>query len=296
MADIDKDGRQDLISGSWPGEVYIFKRKDNDTFAAPIAASAANDAPLKVGFASSVSVADWDADGDDDLVIGTIDGKIHWVENLDPSKLLFASPKAVNLEDTRKHLSDAAPCMADWDQDGKLDLLVGAEDGSVHWFQNVSQSQNSSPQFSPGVSLVPPSPVGWGSDNSRNPGDWGLRVRPHVADWNNDGRPDLLLGDYCGGFESKPDQSEEEIGQEMRSIQALPALQNRWSKAFKEYRSSLKLVGDNTEQSEETRKLLLAEISSLKNQIDEAQLTIERYQPQRQAHGFVWILTRKPKK
>ena len=36
-----------------------------------------------------------------------------------------------------KVAGDAAPVAADWDGDGVLDLLVGAEDGSVVWYRNA---------------------------------------------------------------------------------------------------------------------------------------------------------------
>ena len=31
--DLDGDGRTDILSGSWPGEIYFFRRKADGTFA-----------------------------------------------------------------------------------------------------------------------------------------------------------------------------------------------------------------------------------------------------------------------
>lgn len=228
-------------------------------------------------------------------MFGTIDGKLHLSENIDARKLYFAPPKTIELEDSRQHLCDAAPCVSDWDLDGRLDLLVGGEDGSVHWFKNTGTS--AAPSFSPGIPLIPASPIGWGSDQDRNAGDWGLRVRPFVTDWNNDRLPDLLIGDYCGGFEAKPDQFQGERSEEMRSLQALPILQSKWSEAFKKYRAALRIssqAGKNaSNKTSETKQHLLAEIASLKTQIVVAQATIQKYKPQRQTHGFVWLFERK---
>ena len=39
-----------------------------------------------------------------------------------------------------------------------------------------------------------------GGDDKRQPGEWGLRVKPCVVDWDHDGRLDLLLGDRCGSL------------------------------------------------------------------------------------------------
>ena len=36
---------------------------------------------------------------------------------------------------------DAAPVAADWDGDGRLDLVVGAEDGSVVWCRNAGTAR-----------------------------------------------------------------------------------------------------------------------------------------------------------
>lgn len=33
--DLNHDGYPDLLSGSWPGEIFLFKGKENHAFAAP---------------------------------------------------------------------------------------------------------------------------------------------------------------------------------------------------------------------------------------------------------------------
>jgi FG-GAP-like repeat len=83
--------------------------------------------------------------------------------------------------------------VADWDGDGRLDLIVGAEDGSVVWYRNVGSAQE--PKLEAARTLVGKSPIGWGGDEGRRANDWGLRVKPCVIDWNGDGRLDILLGD-----------------------------------------------------------------------------------------------------
>lgn len=290
--DLDLDGRQDLLSGSWPGEIFWFQRMPDNTFAAAKELKNAAQESVNIGQAASVNTVDWDNDGDMDLLIGTIDGKVHWVPNLDPAEVKFGEARRINLHDSRKRISDAAPVAADWDGDGDLDLLLGAGDGSVHWFRN--DGSRSSPVFAKSECLIPRSPLGWGNDQSRKPGDWGLRVRLDAKDWNNDGLLDLLLGDLCGGFEAKPDQTEAEIKEELVNVEALPRLRDEWSRAFQEYRQLGKGAGANTPASESQRDTLLAKVRLLKAKIAETQQVVMKYESQRQSHGFVWLITRKP--
>jgi hypothetical protein len=47
---------------------------------------------------------------------------------------------------------NSAPCVADWDGDGRFDLLVGEyEEGSVRFYRNVGE--RGAPRFAPGELL-----------------------------------------------------------------------------------------------------------------------------------------------
>src|SRR5439155_18758025 len=129
-----------------------------------------------------------------------------------------------------------APVAADWDGDGRLDLIVGAEDGSVVWYRNVGTAKE--PKLEAARTLVDKSPLGWNGDDRRGPRDWGLRVKPCVVDWYGNGRLDLLLGDRCGGFNAKPSQTEEEKAEERKANDRLPDLRRKWSETFKRYQQA----------------------------------------------------------
>jgi hypothetical protein len=173
--------------------------------------------------------------------------------------------------------------VADWDGDRKPDLVVGAEDGSVVWHRN--QGDANKPHLEEARQLVDRSPVGEGSDDLRGPRDWGTRVKPCAFDWDGDGRPDLLLGDRCGGFRARPDQTEQEKEEERKANDRFPELRQKWADAFQRYRKA--------EKAEE-KEALRVELQRLKDEIVVVQTIQARYQTVSQSHGFVWLFLRRP--
>ncbi len=101
---------------------------------------------------TKLSIADWDADGDWDVLFGTNVG-CHasflddpppcatplWIENVGSNaRPVFARPRAIRLKsgdfiNLRVHV--ASPWAADVDGNGSLDLITGAEDGKVYVFR-----------------------------------------------------------------------------------------------------------------------------------------------------------------
>ena len=76
----------------------------------------------------------------------------------------------------------------DWNNDGFHDLLVGGADGSVHIFLNTSDNIN--PLLDSGNPvLVRGVPVAVG-----------MRAAPISDDWNEDGKKDLLVGNFDGNI------------------------------------------------------------------------------------------------
>lgn len=297
--DLDADGKSDIISGSWPGEIYWFRREDSGEFARGVQLKDRDGELIQVGHATSPFAVDWDGDGDLDLVVGNLIGEIHLLTNegigrapaFGKPERILAEGKAIKIRE-----GDAAPVVADWDGDGRVDLLVGTEAGNVFWFRNVGTART--PRLEGPKVLVRESPLGWGDDGKRKPGDWGLRVKICVTDWNGDGRLDLLLGDRCGGFNAKPTLSEIERSQEGSAVSRLSELRKDWAAAFQQYRSRQSQgAGDDTadhHQRERELESLRNKVTRLKEEIAAAQKIAGYYQPQMQAHGFVWLFMRRP--
>jgi len=205
--DIDGDSYPDLLSGSWPGEIYLFRGTADHSFAArellkdkkgevinkqPESGSPATD--QTIGRASVVSVADWDGNGTLDLIVGNVDGDVYWLRN-EGTAQAYAFGESQRLTTTNGkpvHVSSrAGPCVADWDGDGKLDLLLGSEDGSVWLHRNLGT--RTEPRLALPVQLVGPGTFNQEAKEVRRGG----RSKICVVDWSGDGKPDLLVGDLC---------------------------------------------------------------------------------------------------
>ncbi len=290
--DLDSDGRKDIISGSWPGEVYYFRRLDDGSFAKGEQLVDGTGKAVNVGSASAAFAVDWNGDRAPDLLIGNVLGEVYLVTNAGKGKALaFERPTRVEAAgEPLKVNGDAAPVVADWDSDGLPDLIVGAEEGSVVWCRNVGDSAK--PSLEKPRVVVAKSPVGWEGDDKRRDGQWGLRVKPCVVDWDGDGRPDLLLGDMCGNYQGKPFQNADEKAEELRANDQLPELRKKWAAAFAEYRRRQQSPADGVEHArriDEARDAL----RRAKDEIAVVQEIQLRYRPSRQYHGFVWLFRRK---
>jgi hypothetical protein len=93
--------------------------------------------------------------------------------------------------------SRPSPWLFDWDGDGKRDLLVGTEDGKVWFYPNAGS--DAAPAFKEGKPL----------QTGGKPIRVGNRARLCVCDWNDDGIPDLVVGD----FYSKPAKEKGQRGE-----------------------------------------------------------------------------------
>lgn len=84
----------------------------------------------------------------------------------------------------------AYPQIADWNADGKKDLLVGDSNGKITYFKNTGTNAN------PVLTKVGFVQAG-GTDILVN-----SRSTPVVVDWNNDGKQDLVVGEHTSGAPS----------------------------------------------------------------------------------------------
>ena len=114
------------------------------------------DDPNMDSLAAAPFAADFDGDGDHDMLIGNIGGNVVLMTNAGSKERPVFSTKRVKLKAGGAQIvvpgGDAGPVLADWDRDGKRDLLVGAGDGSVWLYRNTGEDP--APSFEKGVALV----------------------------------------------------------------------------------------------------------------------------------------------
>jgi FG-GAP-like repeat len=204
LADYDGDGRLDLLSGSShcnEGGFYVFRRLKDGGFAPrkqvilvfpPDQFKPSEVIPHELQ--SRIALADLNGDGNPDVLIGggrwnkwagfgIVYGPLAGKDQLTVQRIWPRGQEPFPpMPITRMSTN---PVLADWDGDGLPDLILGVSEwstdswgrGGVYWCLNVGTKR--APKFGPPQLLV--------ADKDR----W-QTTGICVADWNSDGRPDLI--------------------------------------------------------------------------------------------------------
>ncbi len=303
--DFDGDGIGDILTGSYPGELYFFKGKGRGEFASPVKLQR-DRKNINLGPSSTVFAVDWRGTGRLDLLVGNMQGDLYLIPNNGSNaKAAYGTPQKLEAGGQpieAPHHGDSQPVAADWDGDSLLDLIVGWGDGSVVWYRNVGS--RTEPKLAKGITLVRPAP--WPSyDENAPPSEDnrpGVRAKVCVADWNGDGRLDLLVGDFGGIYGERPQLSEQDkqIAQEadgkMQELQK--KMQPFYDECTKILRSSA--VEDNSAAAKAQRQkkaqevLKQNEFQELQKEMKKVSETVRRFRRPPVVQGHVWLYLRKP--
>ncbi len=212
--------------GLWtngPLHGYVYFVRNTGTNANPVYAPSiqlhAGGQPLDVYGAPSPNFADWDSDGDLDLICGEFMDKITYFENVGtrtephyaPGRYLTFAGEPITMD-----LQMLQVVAVDWDRDGDVDLVVGQEDGRVALIENTGELLRAEAPKSEIPGTIPDSAADPNSSyTSMSPGipaflpprffqqeadclKIGALCTPFSIDWDSDGDEDLIAGDTAG--------------------------------------------------------------------------------------------------
>ncbi len=186
VADLDDDGDLDLLLANKldpqdleTARIYHFENigtRDRPAFRMT--------GPLEIRgqYHLAPALADLDADGDLDMVLGSWRADVAYYRNAGSARaprFVLADSSIVRL--TRG--SNSTPALVDIDDDGDLDLFVGEASGTVNFYRNTGSPQ------SPTFTLVTDELGGI---------DVGRRSAPSFVDLDGDGDWDLVIGSESG--------------------------------------------------------------------------------------------------
>ena len=171
LADVNGDGMEDLVYGTYDGKILWSRRNANGTYGSGTALKAGG-VNIDVGDRAVFDIYDWNGDGKLDIISGAMDGKVYlYVNN---GSWTFAAAQTLNIQVAEGR---SAISVADLNGDGLADIVSGDTKGNLYAFLNNGDNSFSMMKILDGTTD---------------------RSRPFVADVTGDGVPDIGVG-YADG-------------------------------------------------------------------------------------------------
>jgi hypothetical protein len=204
VCDWDNDGLLDIVAGDTLGKITFYRRlsKEICDFDTPTLLTTADGKPVQFEGITAPEVADWDGDGDLDLIVADETSQLFIVENTG-SRSAPALKKSVALTDRSGSVIKSsvspvaemsffkkdyapAPTVFDYNGDGKPDLVFGGYiTGLIFWYENTASSASDKPI------LVSRGAI---AANDGKVIDVSWSAAPAFGDLDADGLPDMVSG------------------------------------------------------------------------------------------------------
>jgi hypothetical protein len=183
FADIDGDGVQDMLVGTYSGHI-LYYRNIGTAKAPQFQFTPSHLDTIRFGAYCSPALVDIDGDSFLDLLVGKSNGKIGFYKNTG-SKNSFSFSFVTEFFDSITVGQNSQPFFVDYDSDGQMDLFLGSSNGTIHFFRNIGTKTTphfvrESSSFLPGVMLT--------------------EAVPDLVDIDGDGDLDLFVGNSKGGL------------------------------------------------------------------------------------------------
>ncbi len=175
--------------GEWtngPLHGYVYLALNEDGAYSTARKVEAGGKPVDVYGMPSPNFADFDGDGDLDLICGEFLDGFTYFENVGTrTEPRYAAGRKLDYKGKpiAMDLQMITPTAVDWDGDGDPDLIVGDEDGRVAFVENRGKAR-----------FLPPKYFQQEADYVK----FGALVTPVGHDWDGDGDEDLIAGNTAG--------------------------------------------------------------------------------------------------